>query len=497
MSLFLAFVLLCQAIPIPDQDAIGQIASKASPIRALETKDSELEPFGKALKGIQVVGMGECTHGSHEVFQIKSRLFRYLAERQGFTILAMESSFPDTVAMDRFVTLGEGTADDAAKKQGFWTWSTEEIRDLLVWMRSFNQSHKKKLRVVGVDMQDELSAWSFLVMQYKDAGLKDPAFDDQLWLAKLRYAGGYDGVVTKAQEFTDAALAKQRAKRASEAVVLLEQSMVVFRQSMQNGKLVGLKEDLAEASENVAPFVKDTLSKMKAFAQSPGLSPETKSLLESVAEQKETPVPASLRKAAASLKQKGAEANRVAAVLTYLALAREAGEQKDIIYRDRAMADNVLWTFRTFKPGAKVMFWGFNSHVSQLQNGGKPMMMGAYLNSAIGAKYYPIGFVFGEGSFRAGSRADGQIHEFSVGAAKPGSLDSLLKAVKMPSFFLNVDRLDSPTRSWLSKPMPLGGVGSSFAPNLADRYYETLPFGSIFRGLIYIDKVTAARALPK
>ena len=35
-------------------------------------------------EGVRVVGLGEAAHGGHEVFQMKARLFRFLAERLGF-----------------------------------------------------------------------------------------------------------------------------------------------------------------------------------------------------------------------------------------------------------------------------------------------------------------------------------------------------------------------------------------------------------------------------
>ena len=154
------------ALVLQDDAVVSGVKAAALPLKSVAAGSGleDLAPFDSSLSGVEVVAMGEPTHGSREVFQFKHRMFEYLVERHGFTVFALESSMPDTVAMDRYVLHGEGTPEQAVQKQGFWTWSTDEVVDLIKWMRAYNldPKHTKKLRVVGIDMQNQATATVYL-----------------------------------------------------------------------------------------------------------------------------------------------------------------------------------------------------------------------------------------------------------------------------------------------------------------------------------------------
>ena len=131
----------------------------ARPIRSVvaNAQNSDFSWLEGLTRGARLIGAGEGSHGTAEHFQLKDRLFRELVQKHGFTVFAIEADFDDGYAVDRFVR-GEGPNDpDAATRAfDFWTWKTQEVRDLLVWMRQYNASRgdKPELRVVGIDMQD-------------------------------------------------------------------------------------------------------------------------------------------------------------------------------------------------------------------------------------------------------------------------------------------------------------------------------------------------------
>ncbi|MFC6591502.1 erythromycin esterase family protein [Deinococcus lacus] len=120
---------------------------------------SELTP------GTRLLGLGEGSHGTAEHFALKGRIFRELVERHGFTVFLIEADYDDAYAIDRWVR-GEGTqsAEDITREFDFWTWQTQEMADLLRWMREYNAARgdKPELRVAGVDMQDPLGSLGLL-----------------------------------------------------------------------------------------------------------------------------------------------------------------------------------------------------------------------------------------------------------------------------------------------------------------------------------------------
>lgn len=135
------------------------LATVAQPIRsvAASAQDTDFGWLTELTRGARLIGAGEGSHGTAEHFQLKDRLFRELVQQHGFTVFAIEADFDDGYEVDRFVR-GEGPNDPdrATRAFDFWTWQTQEVRDLLAWMRQYNASRgeKPELRVVGIDMQD-------------------------------------------------------------------------------------------------------------------------------------------------------------------------------------------------------------------------------------------------------------------------------------------------------------------------------------------------------
>ncbi len=124
------------------------------PIAGANPDDGDLEIFTKIVGDARVVALGESTHGTREFFLIKHRLLEYLVRRLGFTVFAIEANQIAVETINRYVHGAEGTARDAMRVM-FRVWNTEEMRDLVEWMRTYNASHPgRTVRFVGYDMQD-------------------------------------------------------------------------------------------------------------------------------------------------------------------------------------------------------------------------------------------------------------------------------------------------------------------------------------------------------
>jgi erythromycin esterase len=111
----------------------------------------ELRPLARILGDAQVVGLGESTHGTYEQFRLKHRVTRFLIEELGVRLLCWEESWGSGVAIDRYLARGEGDLD-ALLREGASVWRSQEMRELLRWVRGFNRGRRDKVRFVGTDL---------------------------------------------------------------------------------------------------------------------------------------------------------------------------------------------------------------------------------------------------------------------------------------------------------------------------------------------------------
>ncbi|QHT71615.1 erythromycin esterase family protein [Rhodocytophaga rosea] len=156
-------------IPIIEPDSSATTASARTPsqieIDWLQKYNLPLQTFNPAvpledlyfIKSImgtaQIVGLGEVSHGSREIFLMKHRLLRYLVEQHGFSLFAIEADMGAADRLNQYVLAGEGDPRQLLTGLGFWTWNTEEILGLISWMRKYNMKSTTKVKFTGFDMQ--------------------------------------------------------------------------------------------------------------------------------------------------------------------------------------------------------------------------------------------------------------------------------------------------------------------------------------------------------
>jgi len=111
--------------------------------------------LGDRLADAEVVGLGEATHGTREFVQFKRRLLRHLVAETGLRALCIEAGFAETLALDRYVTEGEGTAAESLASLRGWPWETAEMRSVIEWLREFNAGRPRaeRVRLYGLDAQ--------------------------------------------------------------------------------------------------------------------------------------------------------------------------------------------------------------------------------------------------------------------------------------------------------------------------------------------------------
>ena len=137
------------------QKEITALKKYIYPLRTYEpdggdTKD--LKVLDKLIGNSRVVALGEVSHGSSEIFKMKNRIIQYLAVNNGFDIFSIEAAMPESYKLNDYTVRGEGDPKKLIAGMYFWTWRTEEVLNMVEWMRKFNQP-KQRIAFTGFDMQ--------------------------------------------------------------------------------------------------------------------------------------------------------------------------------------------------------------------------------------------------------------------------------------------------------------------------------------------------------
>lgn len=123
------------------------------PISTVEAGNGfeDLMPLKDILKDKKIVAMGEATHGTSEFFKMKHRFFEFLVEEMGYRVFIMECDGGTGQVVNDYILKGEGNLEDSL--DGLGLYRTEEIKNMIKWMKEYNDdpSHKEKIKFYGMD----------------------------------------------------------------------------------------------------------------------------------------------------------------------------------------------------------------------------------------------------------------------------------------------------------------------------------------------------------
>ena len=96
----------------------------------------------------RVVLIGESSHGTHEFYEARAEITKWLIEHKGFNAVAAEADWPDAYRVNRYVRgldSMSGGEDDSPEEalRGFqrfpaWMWRNTVVRDFVGWLRWHN-----------------------------------------------------------------------------------------------------------------------------------------------------------------------------------------------------------------------------------------------------------------------------------------------------------------------------------------------------------------------
>jgi erythromycin esterase len=428
---------------------VSWLADSAIPIHGVTPGSGleDLRPLAETLRDVRVIGLGEATHGTHEFFRFKHRLFEFLVREMGVRVLAFEASQSAAEnVVNPYVQGGPGNVEEVVASLGLpggW----EEIRDLVAWMRDYNQGvyAGERVRFVGFDIQ----------------------YNDDARRVVLEYLRG---------------VAPERVAP-TEALFQVPVDSLVY-----------------------VPYLSrdTTAARMAAAMAAPALR-SYRELYEFVRTHEERFATQISRDEAEHLLRHVRVLDQFAEVYGRLLAGPE---EFNHLLRDRYMAENFRRMLDAQPPDARAAVWAHNLHLMADSSAWSARPMGRHLRETYGSAYYALALGLGEGTFMACDIAsDAQpywaLAQFDSGPPRQGTVDwYLTRAAERAGarqFFL--DFRGAPTTGvvgdWLSEPRGMFVVTSVYSPEWGATYasYPT-SLAVLFDGVAFFQSTTAARPLP-
>ena len=203
----------------------------------LTSYSGDLTPLRAMIGNSGVVGLGDISHGTHELYTMKLRLIDFLVRDMGFDVVAIEGPFPIMNRVNAYVQGGPG--DPRAMLREMRTllypfWEAEELVAVIEWMREYNahRGERPAVQIAGFDVAEAYSA-SRSVLEYLRA--VDPPTAVQ---AEARYQCVTETTVFVTEACRQNALRVREALAEDEAELTALSSKAAFQEALHNARVV-------------------------------------------------------------------------------------------------------------------------------------------------------------------------------------------------------------------------------------------------------------------
>jgi len=373
-------------------------ATHAVPLTTVESasNDSDLLPLESAIGTARVVALGEPMHGAREPLAFRNRLIRFLVERMGFTAIALESGFTESISARAFIERGEGDAETATLTGlGRGLARYPQSRELIQWMRDYNataaSAGHRRIRLYGFDIPNggrRDGPWLAMDSALTFLARADPTAANKIRASLGDSLSGLD--------------ASQFGPLPADARVKFDTSIEAIAKAMQKSR----KSLIASSSDEDYRWAVHNLDAARQLAKCLAITPPP-----------------------------GAGMSPWVRTMTC---------------RDSAMAENVEWALKNEGRQGRLLVFGHDGHVMSTREDGrrmanikeKPLSMGLPLRREYGKDLYIIAMVC--------ATTSGDI--ITSKPLEAGSIESTLASVGMPLMFLDarMARQNQDALPWLS-----------------------------------------------
>jgi erythromycin esterase-like protein len=120
---------------------------------------------------VQIVGIGEVSHGAIEPMDFQTKMIQYLVERRGYrNILFERSDFYAIRPIRNYlnnIQLKNDTIEKWAKTGGFTSAAAENFLKLLRWLKIYNLNHPDdQVQIAGFDLSNEPTFFNYVLNHY-------------------------------------------------------------------------------------------------------------------------------------------------------------------------------------------------------------------------------------------------------------------------------------------------------------------------------------------
>lgn len=217
---------------------------------------SDLFPLRSMIGSAEVVGLGDITHGTHEVYTMKLRVIDYLVREMGFDVIGWEAPFPLVERINTYIQSGVGdprTLLNDMYRLTYFFWDTEEMLEVIEWMREYNahRGNRPAVSIAGFDVTQPDAASNAVVAYLQTV---DPAeaviAEEQYACARLAPVSIPAGCESHAAEVLLSLEARQAELTALSSAQAFDEALHNARVVVQSRTIVGNVRDQAMA-ENV------------------------------------------------------------------------------------------------------------------------------------------------------------------------------------------------------------------------------------------------------
>lgn len=108
----------------------------------VDTADG-LRPLVDAIGNARLVLIGDCTHGTHELYRVRAELTKLLITERSFNIIAVEADWPDAYRVNRWVRGASEEGSARAALDDFtrfprWMWRNHDVVAFIDWLHREN-----------------------------------------------------------------------------------------------------------------------------------------------------------------------------------------------------------------------------------------------------------------------------------------------------------------------------------------------------------------------
>ncbi|MGH1388006.1 erythromycin esterase family protein [Kordia sp.] len=108
-------------------------------ISSTQKLDTSLDALVSQIGDKRIIALGEDTHGTAEFYELRAVITKKLIQEKGFNMVILENPYEDLEILSQ--NLQTESIDSLMKKHLFSIYQTEKMKDFLIWLKKYNQTH--------------------------------------------------------------------------------------------------------------------------------------------------------------------------------------------------------------------------------------------------------------------------------------------------------------------------------------------------------------------